>query len=149
EAEMWAALVSPEETQRRKKVQASLLEDAREHPKEYSEVRSPAHSIWALKSFEMQCPWVDRADTAVVARMKATFEARRQWEAKSIRALPSGDEAPPGRRVSRDAWGVPHRAGQDRAGDDHLPAPFLIDERGRPANENLRSALEKHAVRDR
>jgi len=84
EAEMWAALVSPEETQRRKKVQASLLEDAREHPKEYSEVRSPALSIWALKSFEMQCPWVDRADTAVVARMKATFEARRQWEAKSI-----------------------------------------------------------------
>ena len=40
EAEMWAALVSPEETQRRKKVQASLLEDAREHPKEYSEAMS-------------------------------------------------------------------------------------------------------------
>ncbi len=85
EADMWAsASASGADAERAGKSRASLLADAAAHPQEYRLVRAPALALWAEKTLDSHYIWIDRADTALVARARDHLKSRRQWEWRGV-----------------------------------------------------------------
>jgi len=85
EADMWAsAAASGADAERAGKSRASLLADAAAHPQEYRPVRAPALALWAEKTLDSHYFWIDRADTAMIARARDHLKSRRLWEWRGV-----------------------------------------------------------------
>jgi pimeloyl-ACP methyl ester carboxylesterase len=77
--------VPPADAAKRAKAQASLLEDATAHPKQYHRLTAPALSIWAEKTLATQYFWIERQNADLVRRAEEHLLAWRKWETEGVK----------------------------------------------------------------
>jgi pimeloyl-ACP methyl ester carboxylesterase len=76
--------INPNEVAERNRQHSVLLMDATLAPKEYASLRAPALAIWGEKTRDSYFFWIDRTDSATLARADIYLAARRRWEKRGV-----------------------------------------------------------------